>query len=76
MKDINQELPLNIFVMGHGLDILLNSEITLPKGFKSVSEINLANYSYQPKTMQIHEIVSKSIDNSIYSMVSILSSCV
>ena len=62
--------------MGQGLDKLLNSELSLPKGFQSISDLNLTNFSYQPKTMQIHETVSKSIDNSIYSLVSILSSCV
>ena len=77
MNDTNQKLPSNIFVMGQGLDKLLNSEYKiLPKGFQSISDLNLSNYSYQPKMMQIHETVSKSIDNSICSLVSILSSCV
>ena len=77
INDTNQKLPSNIFVMGSGLDKLSNSEsIILPKGFKSISDLNLSNYSYQPKMMQIHETVSKSIDNSICSLVSILSSCV
>ena len=76
IKETNQELPSNIFVMGHGLDKLINSEFSLPKGFQSISDLNLSNYSYQPKTMQIHETVSKTIENSIYSLVSILSSCV
>ena len=62
--------------MGQGLDKLLNSEFSLPKGFQSISDLNLTNYSYQPKTMQIHETVSKSIENNICSLVSILSSCV
>ena len=77
INDTNQKLPSNIFVMGQGLDKLLNSEYKiLPKGFQSISDLNLSNYSYQPKMMQIHETVSKSIDNSICSLVSILSSCV
>ena len=76
MKDSNQELPLNIFVMGKGLDKLYDSEINLPKGFQSISNLNLANYLYKPQTMQIHEIGSQSIENSLYSLVSILSSCV
>ena len=77
INDTNQKLPSNIFVMGPGLDKLSNSEfIILPKGFQSISDLNLSNYSYQPKMMQIHETVSKSIDNSICSLVSILSSCV
>ena len=77
INDTNQKLPSNIFVMGPGLDKLLNSEYKiLPKGFQSISDLNLSNYSYQPKMMQIHETVSKSIENSICSLVSILSSCV
>ena len=75
IKETNQELPSNIFVMGHGLDKLINSELSLPKGFQSISDLNLSNYSYQPKTMQIHETVSKTIENSICSLLSILSSC-
>ena len=76
MKDLNQELPLNIFVMGKGLDKLLDSEINLPEGFQSISNLNLANFLYKPQTMEIHEIGSQSIENSLYSLVSILSSCV
>ncbi len=76
IKDTNHKLPSNIFVMGQGLDKLLNSEFSLPKGFQKISDLNLTNYSYQPKTMQIHETVSKSIENSVCSLVSILSSCV
>ena len=62
--------------MGQGLDKLSNPEFSLPKGFRSISDLNLSNYSYQPKTMQIHETVSKTIENSICSLVSILISCV
>ena len=76
MKETNQKLPASIYVMGKGLDVLLNTEIALPRNFKSISDLNLTNYLYKPKTMQIHEIVSNSIDNSIISLVSILSSCV
>ena len=76
MKEKGQKLPPKIFVMGQGADRLLNSQCSLPKGFQSISDLNLSNYSYQPKTMQIHEIVSKSIENTISSLVSILSSCV
>ena len=76
VKETNQKLPLNIFVMGQGLDKLSNAQFSLPKGFQGISELNLSNYSYQPKTMQIHETVSKTIENTICSLVSILSSCV
>ena len=76
MNENNEELPSNIFVMGSGLDGLVNIEEPLPKGFKRISDLNLANYSYVPKKMQIHEIISKTIDSNIYSMASILTSCV
>ena len=76
MNENNEELPTNIFVMGSGLDGLLNIEEPLPKGFKRISDLNLANYSYVPKKMQIHEIISKTVDSNIYSMASILTSCV
>ena len=76
MKDRNQELPLKINVMGNGLDKLINDEINLPKKFQSISDLKLSNYLYKPKTMKVHEIASKSIDHSIYALVSILSSCV
>jgi len=76
IQETNQNLPPNIFVMGQGLDKLSNPEFSLPKGFRSISDLNLSNYSYQPKTMQIHETVSKTIENSICSLVSILTSCV
>ena len=76
MNENNEELPSNIFVMGSGLDGLINKESSLPKGFKPISDLNLANYSYFPKTMQIHEIISKSIESNLYSMASIVTSCV
>ena len=76
MKDTNQELPIDIFVMGNGLDKMLNSKITLPKGFQSISHLNLSNYFYKPKTMQIHEIVSQSIEHTVCSLASVLSLCV
>ena len=76
MKEADQKIPPKIFVMGQGLDKLLNSEFSLPKDFQSISDLNLSDYSYQPKTMAIHETVSKSIENNICSLASILSSCV
>ena len=76
INETNHKLPSEIFVMGQGLDELLNSELSLPKGFQRIADLNLSNYSYQPQTMQIHETVSKNIKNSICSLASILSSCV
>ena len=50
MKDNNETTPLNIFVMGSGLDNLINSEFDLPKGFKNIAELKLSDFSYSPKT--------------------------
>ena len=76
MNDKNEKLPLNIFVMGSGVDNLINSKFDLPKGFKSIAELKLSDFSYSPKTMQIHELISNSIDSRISSLVSILTLCV
>ena len=62
--------------MGSGLDNLINSEFDLPKGFKNIAELKLSDFSYSPKTMQIHELISNSIDSRIFSLASILTSCV
>ena len=76
MNDDKEKLPSDIFVMGSGLDKLLKKNMTLPKGFRKISELNLTDFSYIPKSMKIHELVSTSIDSSIYSLSTILSSCV
>lgn len=76
MNQNNEKLPLNIFVMGTGLDQLITPDFTLPNGFRSIAELKLTDYSYSPKKMQIHELVSNSIDASIYSLTSILTSCI
>ncbi len=76
MNNNNDKLPSNIFVMGSGLDNLINSESPLPKGFKSIAELKLSDFSYSPKTMQIHELLSNSIGSRIFSLASILTSCV
>ena len=76
MKDNNEKPPLNIFVMGSGLDKLINSEFDLPKGFKNIAELKLSDFSYSPKTMQIHELISNSIDSRISALASILTLCV
>ena len=76
MNDEEKISPSEIFVMGSGLDKLINKDMKLPKGFKNISELNLTDFSYTPKSMKIHELVSSSIDSSIYSLTTILSSCV
>ena len=76
MNDEEKQLPSNIFVMGSGLDKLVNKNINLPSGFKKISELNLTDFSYVPKSMKIHELVSNSVESSIYSLTTLLSSCV
>ena len=76
INDEEKQLPSNIFVMGSGLDKLVNKNVNLPKGFKKISELNLIDFSYIPKSMRIHELVSNSVDSSIYSLTTLLSSCV
>jgi len=72
----NQRVPKKIFVMGSGLDRLVNKISPMPKQFKSISELNLADYSYETKKMSVHELVSDSIESHVYSLASILISCV
>ena len=76
MDQNNEKLPLNIFVMGPGLDQLITPDLPLPNRFTSIADLKLSDYSYSPKKMQIHELVSTSIDSSIYSLTSILTTCV
>ena len=76
LEERNYEIPSNIFVMGSGLDMLINKEVTLPDGFQSISELKLADYSYNPKKMEINETMSNSLETNIYSMSLILSLCV
>ena len=75
MKDEEKKLPSDIFVMGSSLDKLINKNMKLPNGFKKLSALNLTDFSYVPKSMKIHELVSESVDSSIYSLSTILSSC-
>ena len=76
LEDSNESLPNNIYVMGHGLDELAYKNSYLPKRFKHISTLNLADYNYAPNKMEIHELVSKSIDSSIDSLTSVLRLCV
>jgi len=76
LKDSKNKLPKDIFVMGKGLDVLLNEKSNLPKGFKSISELKMAKYSYNPKNMNVHELISTSINSSVESLACILNSCI
>ena len=55
--------------MGSGLDQLVTQDLSLPKGFKNIADLKLSDYSYSPKKMQVHELVSNSIESraKIYS---------
>ena len=75
MNQDGNNIPSNIFVMGHGLDDLSKKNLPLPKGFKRISEVNLSNYSYNPNKMEIFELVSKTIDSNLDSLATILNSC-
>ena len=69
-------MPPKIFVMGSGLDTLTNKNVKLPNNFTAVTELNLSDYSYNPKRMTIHELISKSLESRIFSLASILKLCV
>jgi len=75
-SESNNKVPTNTYVMGNGLDKLVNNKCTLPEGFISISEMNLSDYFYQPEKMPIHEIISDSIETKIHSLTSIITSCV
>ncbi len=75
LSEYDNELPANIYVIGQGLDKLLKIDMPLPGRFKRVSEMGLSDYSYYPKRMEIHELVSKSIESTIDTLSCITSSC-
>tara|TARA_Y100001968_G_C19437882_1_gene760849 strand:- start:462 stop:1913 length:1452 start_codon:yes stop_codon:yes gene_type:complete len=75
ISNYNEELPESIFLAGQGLDHLIKREKTLPDRFRRVSDMNLSDYSYIPRKMEIHELVSKSIDSTIDTLSTIASSC-
>ncbi len=76
LEESDYSLPNNIYVMGHGLDELTVNNSLLPDKFKNISSLNLADYNYSPEKMEIHELVSKSIESNIDSLSSVLRLCV
>ena len=74
MSEYDEILPSYIYAYGKGLDDLVRNKKTLPDKFKNLSDIKLADYSYTPSQMQIHELVSTSIDSTIET-VSLITSC-
>lgn len=75
MSEYDEKLPSIIFVIGQGLNSLTKNDMQLPPSFKRFSEMNLVDYSYNPLKMEIHELVSKSIDSTIDTLSSITSLC-
>ena len=76
LEETNDKKPQNIFVMGPGLDELIKKDESLPSGFKKITELNLTDYSYNPKKMKINETITNTLENNIYSISLILSLCV
>ena len=62
--------------MGTGLDQLTKKDESLPRGFKKISELNLTDYSYNPKKIKINETITNNLENNIHSISLILSLCV
>ena len=75
ISDDNESMPSNIYIVGQGLDNLIKNNMKIPKTFKRVSDMNLVDYSYTPKGMEIHELVSQSIASTIDSLSYVTSSC-
>ena len=74
LSEYNEMLPSCIYVYGKGLDDLVDKNIPLPSRFLRLSEMNLIDYSYDPKSMDIHESESKSIESTIVTL-SLITSC-
>ena len=74
LEETNEKTQ-NIFVMGPGLDKLIKKDESLPSGFKKISELNLTDYSYNPK-IKINETITNNLENNIHSISLILSLCV
>ena len=76
LEETNDKKPQHIFVMGTGLDNLTKKDESLPRGFKKITDLNLTDYSYNPKKMKINETITNTLENNIYSISLILSLCV
>ena len=74
ISEYDEVLPSYIFTYGKGLDDLVKKNTKLPIEFKRLSEMKLADYSYFPLQMEIHELISKSIDSTIET-ISLITSC-
>ena len=74
ISEYQEIIPSCIYVYGKGLDDLVDKNVSLPSRFKRLSEMNLIDYSYAPKSMAIHESESKSIEGTIETL-SLITSC-
>ena len=74
ISEYQEIIPSCIYVYGKGLDDLVDKNVSLPSRFKRLSEMNLIDYSYVPKSMAIHESESKSIEGTIETL-SLITSC-
>jgi len=75
VSEYQENLPSFIYVYGKGLDELIAKPFPLPTRFKRLSDMNLVDYSYLPKTMDIHESESNSIESTIETL-SLITSCI
>ncbi len=75
IEEYDEQMPTNIYVMGHGLDYLVKEGGPLPKKFRRVSDMGLVDYSYSPANMDIHELHSKSVVSTVDTLANIASSC-
>ena len=67
LKNILSEDP-ELEVVGTAPDALI--------ALKKISELNLTDYSYNPKKMKINETITNTLENNIHSISLILSLCV
>jgi len=74
LSEYHERLPSYIYVYGKGLDNLVDKDIPLPSKFLRLSEMNLVDYFYDPKSMDMNESESKSIESTIVTL-SLITSC-
>tara|TARA_Y100001968_G_scaffold36888_1_gene28300 strand:- start:4710 stop:6122 length:1413 start_codon:yes stop_codon:yes gene_type:complete len=74
LSEYHEKLPSYIYAYGQGLDNLVDKNIALPSRFLRLSDMKLVDYSYEPKSMDIHETESNSIESTIVTL-SLITSC-
>ncbi len=76
VSEKDEILPKQIYVIGQGLDELMQEDQSLPAPFSRVEDLKLSNYIYAPNQMDVHELMSKSISSKIDTTSSIASECI